>query len=170
MCAKDQQDGFREAIAAEPYDPSIRLIYHDWLLDQDDPKGAGRERWLARMLAGAVKYELVITRQGVLEQASKCVKRLRTQERDYWLKITGRMFEAELDVLFVIVDDRAKTKIHLRAERPCQGVYTSPVLFYRKNWKPWGGAKNRQVPRVLTTAGAGSKPRKRHIGTRPKSY
>jgi uncharacterized protein (TIGR02996 family) len=153
MAHKADGDSFLKAIDAQPYDATTRQVYADWLEEQGDSESAAMQRWLGDMLTGRVKYDLVITRRGVLAPASSQAADLRTQTRNYWERITAELFVQHSDVAFIIVSDKPKTECGLTTQRESKrnekGSLRSPVLYYRKNWKPWGGAKNKRFPRVM---------------------
>jgi uncharacterized protein (TIGR02996 family) len=140
MPAKTQQEGFLEAIAADPYDNSLRLIYRDWLLENGDRDEAHQQKWISYILTGQVTYGLVITWEGILEVASKWPKKLPPSRRRVWLKRAAYLFEqapmpqrGKLLPVFthpvlVIVDSRAKMQLNLRRDPK----RTSPVLFFRE--------------------------------------
>jgi uncharacterized protein (TIGR02996 family) len=124
MHAKDHKVGFLEAIAAEPYDPSIRLIYHDWLLEAGDQKGALQQKWIGCILMGRVSYDLVITHRGVLEAASSG----KGMQLNYWLRqahdLLNRVYP---DAHMVIISSESKMQLNLRLDKSGR----SPVIFYR---------------------------------------
>jgi uncharacterized protein (TIGR02996 family) len=150
---------FHQVINAEPYDATSRLVYADVLEEQGELSAATIQRWIARMLTGTQQYDLVMTRQGVLESASLTANTLRIQERNYWKRATSELFEKNPDVAFIIVSRKPKTESGLTAERRSKqsstGAFCSPVMYYRSNWKPWGGAKNKQFPRVVPRRSSG---------------
>jgi hypothetical protein len=101
------------------------------------------------MLTGATRYDLVVGRQGVLAEASTDAGTLRTETRNYWQGVCAGLFTKYPDAAFVIVSRRPITKWGLGTNKPSRDGQLSPVLYYRSNWKRWGGAKNRQIPRVV---------------------
>jgi uncharacterized protein (TIGR02996 family) len=152
MVLKTQEDSFLKAIDDQPYDSTTRLIYADWLEEKGDSESAAMQRWVGDMLRGRAKYDLVMTRRGILIPASSQAADLRTQTRNYWERVTAELFAQRADVAFIIISSEPKTALGLTTQRVSKrkekDVLPSPVLYYRRNWKPWGGAKNKIFPRV----------------------
>jgi uncharacterized protein (TIGR02996 family) len=151
--SQEQQRGLLQAITQTPYDPQLRLVFADWLEETGLEAEANHQRWLNKLLTGAPRYDLVVTRQGIHASTSRLARTLRNQTRDYWLRVAAPLFAANADVVIVLIDDLALTKCGLRKAGPTPDgkppLGASAVLFYRKNWKPSGGAKNRTIPRVV---------------------
>jgi uncharacterized protein (TIGR02996 family) len=162
----EQQRGLLRAVAQTPSDAQLRLVFADWLEENGLEADATHQRWLHKLLTGAPRYDLVVTRQGIQAPTSRLAATLRKPIRDYWLRVAADLFATNADVVIVLIDDLALTKCGLRKAEPAAGekplLGASSVLFYRKNWKPPGGAKNRTIPRVICADDKG--PRK---GTKP---
>jgi uncharacterized protein (TIGR02996 family) len=144
--SQEQQQGLMQAIARAPYDAQLRLVFADWLEENGLEAEAMHQRWLNKLLAGAPRYDLVVTRQGIHAPSSRLASTLRKHIRDYWLSVAAELFAKNADAVIVLIDDLALTKCGLRKAGPAPSgkppLGASDVVFYRKNWKPPGGARN----------------------------
>src|SRR5260370_1026453 len=80
-----QEQAFLDQLAADPFDDVTRLVYADWLEDQDDPCGEylHREAELATM----PEYD---PRHAALEAQ---LRRLRERIAEPWLRQAGKRFD-----------------------------------------------------------------------------
>ncbi|SRR5581483_1083063 len=138
MISPSRLAGFEDAIRESPYDPGLRLIYYDFLLEHDMVELTHRQKWLADILEGKIKYLLTITRNGFLPAASH-----RKMDNPHWRKWAPRYLRGD-NGPFLLVDFNSKTGLGLKAEQPVGPDYTSPVLFHQMashrrihQWRVW---------------------------------
>jgi uncharacterized protein (TIGR02996 family) len=150
-------------LATDPYNPTLRSDFAKWLTGQGEKQQARQQAWMVMAVQGGIprKYPIaVLNRQGVLVEDSyvegnslyvpppQRVTKSIIQNRKYWLKKALELFDEHPDVLFIIVSDAPPTRQGFRYERPADGRYRSPILFYRRSAN-WSHSRSSKVSRVL---------------------